>query len=312
MVWRIGGALILIVLVLALAQRLFFAPTAAPPHPPPPAIASPSAAKSAAQLPPAAPSPTGCQTNPGFAVASGDNALSSVSAQWSVFGRPEAGWQVYVPLITHELGVACPPQSQAFSAALAAWQLSHHLPSSGAMDEATLRALDYAWLTRRPFVAASAHGQCPSPPPLASLATATPGEGYLGKTVLLRPAALAAYRRMLAAARAESPAVAADPKLLTIVSGYRDPAADAADCAAKQECGTPARAGTCSAHRTGLAMDLYLGAAPGYDPASADDANRLYQSRTPAYLWLVANAARFGFTPYPFEPWHWEWTGEPP
>ena len=35
-------------------------------------------------------------------------------------------------------------------------------------------------------------------------------------------------------------------------------------------------------------------------------------SRTPAYRWLVANADRFGFVPYPFEPWHWEWTGEAP
>ena len=32
----------------------------------------------------------------------------------------------------------------------------------------------------------------------------------------------------------------------------------------------------------------------------------------PAYRWLVANADRFGFVNYPFEPWHWEWTGEPP
>ena len=51
--------------------------------------------------------------------------------------------------------------------------------------------------------------------------------------------------------------------------------------------------------------------APGYPPESSDDANRLYESRTPAYLWLVANAGRFGFVSYPFEPWHWEWTGEP-
>jgi hypothetical protein len=298
------------VLSLAIAQRLFFRP--APPAPPPAAAFAPTAAKSPAQPQAAAPSPVGCQTSPGYAVASGDNAISSVTSQWSVFGRPETGWQVYVPLINHELAVGCPPQSQAFAAALAAWQVGHHLPSSGAMDEATLRALDVAWLARRPFVAASGHGQCPDPPPLASLATATPGEGYLGKAVLLRPAALAAYRRMTAAARAESPAIAADPKLLTLVSGYRDPAADAADCAAKQDCATPARAGTCSAHRTGLAMDLYLGAAPGYDPTASADPNRLYQSRTPAYQWLVANAARFGFAPYPFEPWHWEWTGEPP
>jgi LAS superfamily LD-carboxypeptidase LdcB len=35
-------------------------------------------------------------------------------------------------------------------------------------------------------------------------------------------------------------------------------------------------------------------------------------SGTPAYRWLVANAGRFGFVNYVFEPWHWEWTGEAP
>jgi zinc D-Ala-D-Ala carboxypeptidase len=308
-IWRIAGGLVVLVLVLAIGQRLLFGPAA----PPPARVATMPAARFAPPPPRVVVQPpAGCQTSPGFGAAADANTASVVLAQWSVFGRPESGWQIYAPLIGHELRVACPPTSQAFAAALASWQLAHHLPSSGAMDEATLRTLDVAWLARRPFVAASGHGRCPDPPPLASLATATPGEGYLGKAVLLRPAALAAYRRMVAAAHAESPAIAADPKLLTLVSGYRDPAADAADCAAKGDCATPARAGTCSAHRTGLAMDLYLGAAPGYDPASAADPNRLYLSRTPAYQWLVANAARFGFAPYPFEPWHWEWTGEPP
>jgi LAS superfamily LD-carboxypeptidase LdcB len=59
-------------------------------------------------------------------------------------------------------------------------------------------------------------------------------------------------------------------------------------------------------------MDLFLGAAPGYPPDSSADPNRLYQSRSSAYLWMVAHAAQFGFVNYPFEPWHWEWTGEPP
>lgn len=302
MIWRIAGVAIVAVLALAFAQRLFLAPAPRPP----------AATARFASSPPAPPSPARCQSSPRYAAAAGANAASSVTAQWSAFGRPELGWQVYAPLIAHELGLACPPQSQAFAAALAAWQGVHRLPANGEMDEATLRAFDIAWLRRRPFVAAAAHGQCPAPPPPADLATAQPSEGYLGKSVQLRPAALGAYRRMVAAARAESPAIAADPKLLTIFSGYRDPAADAADCASKGDCDTPARAGTCSAHRTGLAMDLYLGSAPGHPPGSAADVNRLYESRTPAYLWLVANAGRFGFTPYPFEPWHWEWTSERP
>jgi LAS superfamily LD-carboxypeptidase LdcB len=64
----------------------------------------------------------------------------------------------------------------------------------------------------------------------------------------------------------------------------------------------------CSAHATGLAMDLFLGSAPGLPPDSSDDANRLHMSLGAPYRWLVTNAARFGFVPYPFEPWHWEWT----
>ncbi len=143
------------------------------------------------------------------------------------------------------------------------------------------------------------------------MASTVPEEGYLTKPIQLRAAALAAYRRMAAAARADLPSLAADKRLLTIFSGYRDPVEDAAKCARDGDCGTIAKA-HCSAHRTGLAMDVYLGAAPGFVPESSADANRLFQSRTAVYRWLVANASRFGFTPYPFEPWHWEWTGEAP
>jgi LAS superfamily LD-carboxypeptidase LdcB len=34
-------------------------------------------------------------------------------------------------------------------------------------------------------------------------------------------------------------------------------------------------------------------------------------TRQPTYRWLVRNAGRFGFVPYVFEPWHWEWVGSP-
>lgn len=115
---------------------------------------------------------------------------------------------------------------------------------------------------------------------------------------------------MVAAARRAAPPIAADRRLLTIFSAFRDPASDDARCALERNCQGIVRA-ACSAHRTGLALDLYLGGAPGFGPDSSADANRLFLSRTPAYRWLVANAGRFGFVNYPFEPWHWEWTGEP-
>jgi LAS superfamily LD-carboxypeptidase LdcB len=114
---------------------------------------------------------------------------------------------------------------------------------------------------------------------------------------------------MVTAARAADPRIAADRNMLTIVSAFRSPAYDAARCAGGH-CNGIAKA-RCSAHRTGTAVDLFVGAAPGHGPVDSHDANRLYLSRTPAYRWLVKNAGRFGFVNYVFEPWHWEWVGSP-
>lgn len=249
-----------------------------------------------------------CQAPTALAGAAVENARTEATAAWSVFGRSETGWAIYEPLVAHEVRTPCPANTTAFAAALADWQATRRLPGAGVMNAPTLDALRLVWLGRRPFVAQSAHGACPPPPPANSLVAVRPGESYESKPIQLEPQVLAAWRAMTTAARAESPAVAADPRLLTIISGYRDPVADAVRCALSEACGAITQA-LCSAHRTGLAMDLYLGSAPGYSPASSADANRLYQSRSPAYLWLVANASRFGFVNYPFEPWHWEWTG---
>ena len=164
-------------------------------------------------------------------------------------------------------------------------------------------------LSRRPFVLISAEGVCPAAPPAASLANATLDECYGGKPIQLRPAALAAYRRMVAAARAD-PAVAPDRRNLQIFSGFRDPEADAARCAEQNNCDGLRRA-VCSPHRTGTAVDLYVGHIAGLGVDDTSPASRLHMARGPVYRWLVANAGRFGFTPYVYEPWHWEWTGEP-
>ena len=230
---------------------------------------------------------------------------------WAPFRRPEVGWEVYAPLFAREVRTACPPQSPGFARALAAWEARQGLPAQGVFNDADFTRFKGLTQTRRTFVMLSVQGVCPPPPAEATLETSRPDEGYGAKQVLLRPAALAAWRAMVAAARAEDPQIAADPRNLTLFSGYRSPDADAARCAAEGNCDGVIRA-TCSPHRTGLAIDLYVGQAPGYGPDSSADPNRLFMIRTPAYRWLVANADRFGFTPYPFEPWHWEWTGEAP
>ena len=226
-------------------------------------------------------------------------------------GPAETGWEIYTPLIGHEIGSSCGPGSPGFAAALAAWEKGQDLPADGIMSAAVFGRMKGVVQMRRPSVRLSAQRICPNPPATAALAPAAATEGYAGKAIQLRPGALAAWRRMAAAARAEDAGVAADPRSLTIFSGFRSPADDDARCAREHNCNGVVRA-TCSAHRTGLAVDLYVGQAPGFGPDSSAAANRLFMSRTPAYRWLVANADRFGFVPYPFEPWHWEWTGEAP
>jgi D-alanyl-D-alanine carboxypeptidase len=237
------------------------------------------------------------------------NAASLQSLPAAPFRRPEIGWAIYEAWIKADIGTSCSAGTPGFAGALARFRARHALGSGGVMDARTLAAFSRLWANRRPFVRISKIA-CLAPPAEAALATALPSESYGGKTIQLRPGALTAYRRLYAAARAAG-VTAGDRDLLTIFSGFRDPVADAARCATEGNCQGVSRA-SCSAHLTGLAMDLTLGAAPGRRVDSADDVNRLYISKTPAYRWLVVNAGRFGFVNYVFEPWHWEWTGEAP
>ncbi|WP_327455725.1 M15 family metallopeptidase [Phenylobacterium sp.] len=265
------------------------APAAPPPLPPAPAARAEACG----------------QTGWRDAATANDRSLSSLA--WAPFGRAETGWETYAPLIAREIGTRCGPATAGFAAAWARWQAAHQLPADGIVKEGDFAPLRNAMALRRPFVQQTAKGLCPAAPADTALADAAPAESYGGKPIQLREGALAAYRRLVAAARAEG---LVHGEVLKLVSGYRSPVEEAARCA-QGGCNTLTRA-HCSAHRTGLAMDLYLDHAPGQDPTSTDDANRAAMARTPAYRWLVLNADRFGFLPYPFEPWHWEWTGEPP
>jgi hypothetical protein len=248
-----------------------------------------------------------CAVGPAAAAAADVQSLDTLA--WSPLGRTETGWETYAPLIAQEIGTGCRPGSPGFASALQAWQGKHNRPATGVVDLNTFTQMKFLWQERRPFVTLSRQG-CPEPPDESKLATARSDESYGGKKIELLPKALAAYRKLVTAARAELLAAASDHHLLTIFSGYRSPGYDAARCMRENNCQGLVRA-TCSAHRTGLAMDLYLGAAPGYGPDSSADPNRLYLSRTPVYHWLVYNGWRFGFVNYVFEPWHWEWTGGP-
>ncbi|AQR62095.1 D-alanyl-D-alanine carboxypeptidase [Brevundimonas sp. LM2] len=237
------------------------------------------------------------------------NAISEYSLEWSPFGSTEWGWVTYVPLLQQEIGTDCPANSPDFAAALAGFQSRHGLAATGIFDQPTFQILRGLLQERRPFVMARVRDECPDPPPIRELGYLVESEEHADRlTRLLRRDVLDAYRRLVAAARAEVPEVRNDPELLQIFSGFRDPEADAARCAASGNCDGLRRA-VCSPHRTGTAVDLYVGELLGMGVDSTHPASRLHMSQGATYRWLVKNAGRFGFVPYLYEPWHWEWVG---
>lgn len=238
------------------------------------------------------------------------NGVSLYTLEWAPFGSVEWGWETYTPLIQREIGSPCDPASAGFAEALAGFQTRYGLAATGQFDQPTFQVFRGLWQERRPFVMARVRGECPDPPPINMLAYLSPHEEHADRmTRLLRRDVLDAYRRMAAAARAEVPAIAADPELMQIFSGFRDPEADAARCAAQGNCDGLRRA-ACSPHRTGTAIDIHVGHVAGMGVDSTDPMSRRHMAQGATYRWLVANASRFGFTPYVFEPWHWEWTGD--
>ena len=257
--------------------------------------------------PPSAQADEDCAAGQAPSGAAEANASALTALIWSPFGRPEVGWEIYAPRVAAEIRTGCAPSTPRFAAALAVWQKAHGLPPSGRLDAITFQPMLTGWHRERPFVRINAKGVCPGAPPLEALETAHPEESYGGKVIQLRPGALDAYRRMVAEAKAAG--VLRRPEALTIFSGFREPDADAARCARDNNCQGLVRT-ICSAHRTGLAMDLYIAAAPGFGPDSAADDNRRAMARSSIFQWMVVNAGRFGFVNYPYEPWHWEWTGE--
>lgn len=263
--------------------------------------------------PPSAPTPLmgapeTCDGSDAPPTAAAVNAASLATLAWTPFGKPETGWEIYAPRVAAEIGTTCGPGSNGFASALARWQGAHGLPKTGVFDPAVFGPMLVRWHLARPFVRVNREGMCPGAPPEANLALAGPKESYGGKAIRLRPGALEAYRSM--AAEAKAAGVLPRPESLMIFSGFRAPDADAQRCARDNNCQGLTRT-ICSAHRTGLAMDVVIDAAPGFGPDSSADVNRLAMARSPLYRWMVVNAGRFGFVNYAYEPWHWEWTGEP-
>ena len=234
------------------------------------------------------------------------NAASLTALAWSPFGKPERGWEIYLPFVAREIGAPPLAGSRAFAQALRRWQDAHGLPDTGVLSPVDFARMKAEALQRRPFVRLRATGVCPDAPDEATLVASLPQESWRGVVKPMRPGVLRAWRAMAQAARRDLPELRSTDAL-KVFSAYRSPAYDADRCAVEGNCDGLRRA-QCSAHRTGLALDLVLDGVPPVD--STADADRMRLSRSPAYRWLVAHADRYGFVNYLYEPWHWEWTGE--
>lgn len=237
------------------------------------------------------------------------NASLSAELNWAFGGKQQRGWYIYAPLINHLLNSDHDVASEGFASALAGWQKKSNLTPTGVLEQDTLYAMVSEWQGKR------LKEKTPARPD--QLITAPVSDFYdpsrLDELRQVERETYAAYKRMVAAAVADrslalasggNGELAAAEKYLKIISSFRS--REYQD-KLRRESPNAGRAGLAvnSPHFTGRALDLYVGG----EPVETKDANRAIQVQTPVYQWLVRNAERFGFRPYYYEPWHWEYVG---
>ena len=178
---------------------------------------------------------------------------------------------------------------------------------TGVLDEPTMQAFRQYWQSRRLGRAGLLSSDVLLSAPITEFYDPTRAPDLLQ----LDRETYAAYKKMLAAAAIDLKSelkftpngeLAPEEKFLRIVSAYRSPEYQAALRRQEPGAGRAALARN-SPHSTGHALDIYVGG----EPVKTLDSNRMIQVQTPAYKWLVKNAQRFGFYPYFYEPWHWEY-----
>jgi zinc D-Ala-D-Ala carboxypeptidase len=234
-----------------------------------------------------------------------DNIRFRDSLQWAFGGKSQRGWYLYVPLIQQTIGIEAEAHTAEFARAVAVWQRNNNLVPTGVINDETLYQMIKGWQAQR-----LNSSQYPSEEKLL----AAPITDFYDPTrsfelLKIERETYAAYKRMIAAAAKDlklktttTGELAPEEKFLRIVSAFRSREYQAKLRAAEPNAGRAALA-THSPHFTGHAIDMYVGG----EPVITKDLNRAIQVQTPAYKWLVKNAAKFGFYPYYYEPWHWEY-----
>jgi len=203
--------------------------------------------------------------------------MLSTSLTWTFGSKQQTGWYLYTPLIKQLINTREDSASVPFARAVANWQAKSALQPSGVIDDETLYAMIKAWQDAR------LKDRTPALPD--ELLTAPIPDFYdptrAEELRQVEKRTYAAYKRMVAAAVSDRSLglahkgreLAEGEKYLKIISAFR----------------------------SREYQDV------GGEPVDTRDSNRALQVRTLVYQWLVRNAGRFGFRPYCYEPWHWEY-----
>jgi D-alanyl-D-alanine carboxypeptidase len=235
------------------------------------------------------------------------NVLLRNELEWTFGSKPQHGWYLYTSLISRLLNTKNEVDSVGFAKSLATWQKKMGLRSTGVLDDQTLYGMISIWQSTRLKDREVAPADRLLTAPISDFYDRTRAE----ELRRVDRATYAAYKRMVAAAVSDQSLklahgargeLAAGEKFLKIISAFRS--REYQD-KLRRESPNSGSAGLAvnSPHFTGRALDLYVGG----DPVDTRDSNRAVQVETRVYKWLVRNAERFGFRPYFYEPWHWEY-----
>ena len=227
------------------------------------------------------------------------NSVLKNNLKWTFGNKTQIGWYLYVPLIQHLIKTDAAPDSEDFARDLAKWQQRSNLEMTGILDEKTIYKMVEFWQSQR-----LNRSDYPTENELLSAPIADFYDPTRDVELLkVKREAYLAYKKMIAAALADkSLKLNADGKFLKIISAFRSREYQET-LRQKSPNSTRTTLAQNSPHFTGCALDIYVGG----EPVTTKDENRAIQVETPVYKWLVKNAEKYGFYPYYYEPWHWEY-----
>lgn len=230
------------------------------------------------------------------------------NSTWAFGGKAQRGWYLYESLIQKLVNTDAGAETTEFASAVAVWQQAQGFAPTGILDNTSFKKMTEIWQSER----LGRRGSYATEDVLYSAPISDFWDSGRDQARLkVERETYAAYKRMLAAAAKDlslnlkltaNGELSPEEKFMRIVSAFRSREHQEALRKQSPNSGSAGLAVN-SPHFTGHALDIYVGG----EPVTTKDFNRQIQVQTPVYKWLVKNAAKFGFYPYFYEPWHWEY-----